>query len=129
MKYNSLIPELSVTDIDKTKTFYVDVLGFRVAYERPENKFVFVAKEDNQVMLEQVNHNWNTGELEYPFGRGVNFEMNVSDVDSLYKTIIDKGVVPFKSMETVVYQCDGEEIKQKQFLVQDPDGYLLRFVS
>lgn len=129
MKYNSLIPELSVTDIDKTKAFYVDVLGFRVAYERPENKFVFVAKEDNQMMLEEVNHHWNTGELEYPFGRGINFEMTVADVDSLYNDIIDKGITPFKTMETVTYKCGEENVKQKQFLVQDPDGYLLRFVS
>ena len=54
MRYNSLIPELSVADIDRTKHFYIDVLGFSICYEREENKFVFVALEDNQMMLEQI---------------------------------------------------------------------------
>lgn len=63
MRYNSLIPELSVADIDRTKHFYIDVLGFSICYEREENKFVFVALEDNQMMLEQLNGHWNTGKL------------------------------------------------------------------
>ena len=33
MKFNSLIPELSVTDIDNSKKFYIK-LGFEIIYER-----------------------------------------------------------------------------------------------
>lgn len=129
MNYNSLIPELSVTNMDKTKAFYVDLLGFRVAYERPENKFLFVAKEGNQMMLEEVNHHWNTGDLEYPFGRGINFEMTVSDVDALYERVVDAGITPFEELATKKYRNAEGDVVQKEFLVQDPDGYLLRFVS
>ena len=85
MKYNSLIPELTVKDIDKTKEFYVKVLQFKVEYERFEDRFVFLSYEGNQMMFEQDNDNWSVGRLEYPYGRGVNFEMTVSDVESLYK--------------------------------------------
>lgn len=129
MRYNSLIPELSVADIDRTKHFYIDVLGFSICYEREENRFVFVALEDNQMMLEQLNGHWNTGKLEYPFGRGINFEMSVSDVDSIYKRIIEAGINPFVEMESVTYRTGESELTQKQFLVLDPDGYLLRFVE
>ena len=129
MRYNSLIPELSVADIVRTKHFYIDILGFRICYEREENRFVFVTLEDNQMMLEQINGQWNTGKLEYPFGRGINFEMSVSDVDSIYKRIIEAGINPFAEMESVTYRTGESELTQKQFLVLDPDGYLLRFVE
>ena len=43
MKFNALIPELSVSDIEKSIYFYIDVLGFKIEYERPENKFVFIS--------------------------------------------------------------------------------------
>ena len=55
MKFNSLIPELTVKDIERTKTFYTDVLGFTVEYEREEDRFVFLSLEGNQLMFEQEN--------------------------------------------------------------------------
>lgn len=52
MRFNSLIPELTVSDIEKTKEFYINVLSFRIEYERPEDKFVFLSLEGNQLMFE-----------------------------------------------------------------------------
>ena len=129
MNFNKLIPELSVTDINKTRKFYVDVLGFKICYERPEDKFIFVEKDGNQIMLEQINGNWNVGKMEYPFGRGINFEMTISDVDAVYERIEKAGIKLFRKMEVKDYECGNEIVHQKQFLVQDPDGYLLRFVD
>ncbi len=37
-------------------------------------------------MIEEVNNNWNVGELEYPFGRGINISMTVKNVDVLYES-------------------------------------------
>ena len=129
MNFNKLIPELSVTDINKTREFYVDILGFKICYERPEDKFIFVEKDGNQIMLEQINGNWNVGKMEYPFGRGINFEMTISDVDAVYERIEKAGMKLFRKMEVKDYECGNETVHQKQFLVQDPDGYLLRFVD
>lgn len=129
MNFNKLIPELSVTDINKTREFYVDVLGFKICYERPEDKFIFVEKDGNQIMLEQINDNWNVGKMEYPFGRGINFEMTISAVDAVYERIEKAGIKLFRKMEVKDYECGNETVHQKQFLVQDPDGYLLRFVD
>lgn len=129
MNFNKLIPELSVSDINKTREFYVDVLGFKICYERPEDKFIFVEKDGNQIMLEQINDNWNVGKMEYPFGRGINFEMTFSDVDAVYERIEKAGIKLFRKMEVKDYECGNETVHQKQFLVQDPDGYLLRFVD
>lgn len=129
MKFNSLIPELSVTDIEKTRHFYCDVLGFKIEYERPEKKFIFVPYEGNQFMLEQINGYWNTGKLEYPFGRGINFEIGVSDVEAVYNRVKAAGIKVFADMETSCYREGNNEIIQKEFLIQDPDGYLLRFAQ
>ena len=37
-KFNSLIPELTVVDLEQTKKFYIDILHFSVEYERQEDK-------------------------------------------------------------------------------------------
>lgn len=129
MKFNSLIPELTVVDIKRTKEFYVDILHFVVEYERPKDKFIFLSLENNQIMFEQDNGNWSVGQLEYPYGRGVNFEMSVLNVESLYKRILDAGIKPFREMIVNRYSNGDEEIIQKEFLIQDPDGYLLRFTD
>ena len=68
VKFNKLIPELSVSDINKSKEFYLS-LGFSIIYERVDDKFCFLELDGNQLMIEEVNENWNVGELEYPFGR------------------------------------------------------------
>ena len=129
MIFNSLIPELTVTDLERTKKFYVDILNFTIEYERPEDYFVFLSLENNQMMFEQINNNWNTGILEYPFGRGVNFEMTISNVDAMYKHVLESGITPFREIRISHYRNGDEDIVQKEFLIQDPDGYLLRFTD
>ena len=81
MKFNKLIPELSVTNIDKSKEFYLNI-GFKIAYERKEDKFCFLELEENQIMIEEINDHWNTGTLEYPFGRGINISMEIKNFDT-----------------------------------------------
>ena len=78
-------------------------------------------------MIEQINDNWNTGTLEYPFGRGINISMSISNVNELYKKIINKNIKPFKELETHSYRVDDINYEDIEFLIQDPDGYLLRF--
>lgn len=129
MKFNSLIPELTASDIEQTKEFYTKVLNFKIEYERPEDLFVFFSLEGNQLMFQQNNDVWDVGELEYPYGRGINFEMTVSDVEKLYQRVLDSGVKPFREIKISHYRKDDTDIVQKEFLVQDPDGYLLRFTD
>ena len=126
MKFNSLIPELSVTNIEKSKEFYLN-LGFKIMYERKEDKFCFLYLEDNQIMIEEINNNWNVGEMKYPFGNGINISMTVSDIDSFYESIISKKVVLFRKIKTSKYRVDDIIYEDKEFLLQDLDGYLLRF--
>ena len=126
MKFNSLIPELSVSNIETSLKFYKE-LGFKVMYERKEDKFYFIQLEKNQIMLEEINNNWNTGKLEYPFGRGVNLSMTVSDIDEFYKMVESKKIKLFEELKISEYKVDNVVYEDKEFLIQDPDGYLLRF--
>lgn len=126
MKFNSLIPELSVSNINKSKEFYLK-LGFNIMYERVEDKFVFLQLEDNQIMIEENNNNWNTGEMDYPYGRGINISMSVEDIDSMYKKIKENNIELFLDLEIHEYRINDIISYDKEFLIQDPDGYLLRF--
>ena len=81
------------------------------------------------MMFEQLNGHWTVGELQHPYGRGINFEMTVSDVEGIYKSVLEHGIKPFREMKVSRYRQDDEDIVQKEFLVQDPDGYLLRFTD
>ena len=128
VKFNKLIPELSVSDINKSKDFYLS-LGFSIVYERVDDKFCFLELDGNQLMIEEVNQNWNVGELEYPFGRGINISMEVSDIDKLYDFVKEKQYPIFREMQIDSYQVGDKVYHDKQFLIQDLDGYLLRFVN
>ena len=129
MKFNKLIPELSVTNIEDSLGFYRDILGFKVEYSRPADKFYFLSYEDIQFMVEEINNHWWTGELERPFGRGLNFQIEVSDVSVLLKSLEKAEIELFRPPKESWYKGEDVEFGQIEFLVQDPDGYLLRFTQ
>ena len=124
-----MIPELSVFDIEQTKRFYND-LGFKIEYERPEEKFVFMSFQDSQFMFEQIHDDgWNTGELIYPLGRGINFSIAVDDIEGLYKLVKTLNLEIYRELNRSIYKVNGTEETQTEFLIQDPNGYLLRFTN
>ena len=129
MDFNNLIPELSVFDILQTKNFYEE-LGFKIEYERQKEKFIFMSFQDSQFMFEQIHdEGWNTGELIYPLGRGINFSIAVDDIENLYTLVKSKKLEIYKKLTKSVYLVNGIEEVQMEFLIQDPNGYLLRFTN
>lgn len=126
MKFNKLIPELSVTDIEVSKEFYKS-LGFHIVYERKETRFAFIELDGNQLMIEELNDNWDVGPLERPFGRGINISMSVDNVEEMFNNLKEKGIKFFLELEVHSYRVDDKVYQDKEFLIQDPDGYLLRF--
>ena len=127
MRFNKLVPELSVSDFNVSKQFYTNVLGFSVEYERKENKFAFLSLGEAQLMINQINGHWETGKLEYPFGRGINFQIDIDNIDIFVSRVKDMGIIPFKDIFVSRYKCDDVTYVEKEVLIQDPDGYLLRF--
>ena len=127
MRFNGLIPELTVSDITVSKEFYIKILGFRLEYERTADKFAFISFGEAQIMLEQKNGHWNTGGLEYPFGRGVNFQIDTKDVSYISERLKEHKIALFRDIFESHYDCSGTMVIEKEILVKDPDGYLLRF--
>jgi catechol 2,3-dioxygenase-like lactoylglutathione lyase family enzyme len=131
MKFNPLVPELSVSDFEKSLDFYTRVLGFSVAYDRPEEGFAFLVLGEAQLMIDQIGdgRTWQTAALEYPLGRGVNFEIEVDNIEPLLTRLKENNIPLFMQPEEKWYRVDDHESGNRQFLVQDPDGYLLRFTE
>jgi catechol 2,3-dioxygenase-like lactoylglutathione lyase family enzyme len=125
----ALVPELICTNLERSMLFYVDVLGFDVAYQRPEDKFACLALGDAHLMLEQAGQGrkFLNGALERPFGRGMNLEIEVPNVLSLYAGVMTDGAPIYLPMEEQWYRVGNELAGRRQFIVEDPDGYLLRF--
>lgn len=130
MKKSSLIPELKVLDFKQSLDFYTRLAGFKILYVRPENDFAMLEINGAQLMIEGLTNksrSWLTGELEKPFGCGMHFQIEVEDVQRLYQTFKKANYPIFLEMEEKWYRIDDTETCNKQFLVQDPDGYLFRF--
>jgi catechol 2,3-dioxygenase-like lactoylglutathione lyase family enzyme len=122
-----IVPELSVSNIDKSLEFYIQVLGFSIKYFRPENDFAYIIFEDNELMLDQYNGDWSIGELKHPFGRGINFEIGVANLDYIINRLKKNNIELFKEPFNSQYKAADKTYLVKELLVQDPDGYLLRF--
>ncbi|WP_315716508.1 MULTISPECIES: VOC family protein [unclassified Bradyrhizobium] len=125
--FASLVPELDVSDLDASKSFWCDLLGFRIAYQRPEDRFTYIELQGAQVMLMQHNGNWETAPLERPFGRGINFQ--IDDIRPLLAALEQGNWPLFEECREAWYRMGERAHGQRQFLVQDPDGYLLRFAQ
>ena len=84
MYFNKIIPELSVSNLEKSLKFY-KTIGFKIEYERPENKFVFLSLGEIQFMLQEITDNdkWDVAPLTYPFGNGINFQLEVENADKI----------------------------------------------
>lgn len=126
----SIIPELAVSDFHKSLDFYTRLAGFKVLYERPENDFAMLEINRSRLMIEGLtrkNRTWLVGQMERPFGRGMHLQIEVQDVQSLYQNFKEAEYPIFFEIEEKWYRINDQEMGHKQFLVQDPDGYLLRF--
>ncbi|GGF40988.1 aldoketomutase [Aliidongia dinghuensis] len=124
-----LVPELLVADVRKSLSFWRDLCGFRVAYDRLDEGFAYLDRDGAQVMLEERGRgrNWVTGPMEPPLGRGVNFQIAVQSLKPILAALEGAGWPLFMAPERKLYRTGSVETEVHQFLVQDPDGYLIRF--
>lgn len=124
-----LVPELICSDLQVSLAFYTGLLGFHVVYGRPDERFAFLEREGVEIMLEQPlaqDRLWPSAELVYPFGRGINLQIEVADIDALHAAVSAAGTPFHLVLEDMWYRRDVDEVGNRQFAIQDPDGYLLR---
>lgn len=132
MDFNKLLPEMIVSDIKCSLKFYCKVIGFKVEYDRPEDGFAFISYNGSQLMLEQDRFKaspWRVEPLEKPYGRGMNLSIECPDINALARNLESSGYGLQKPIEEFWYR-EGKQLQgESNFLVQDPDGYLLRFAQ
>ena len=126
MDYNAVIPEFIVSNLEQSRFFYCDLLGFTIEYERPEENFLFLSLEDCQLMLEEGSK-VELAELTYTFGRGVNISFGIKDVPRLYQKVIESNYPIHRPLTKREFRVDEQYIYPHEFAVLDPDGYFLRF--
>jgi catechol 2,3-dioxygenase-like lactoylglutathione lyase family enzyme len=123
-----LVPELICSDFQRSFRFYTEVLGFTVRWSRPEERFAYLEREGAELMIEQpIGRSFLAGELEHPYGRGMNLQIRVDDIASLYAAVQVSGAPILLPLEDKWYRVNDKLAGNRQFIVQDPDGYLLRF--
>lgn len=122
-----LVPELLVSDFAASLDFYVRVIGFAVRYDRPAEKFAYLDLGGAELMIEQETDFWLTAPRERPYGRGINLQIEVADLDGIIARLLAAGIPLFRPAEEAWYRAGDHYSGNRQFLVQDPDGYLLRF--
>lgn len=125
----ALTPELSVRDLDVSLRFWCDLLGFTIAYDRPAARFAYLTRGGAQIMLCQHNGRWSTGPLDPPCGRGVNFQIMVDRLDPILAALAGARWPLFEEPREAWYRTGPVEGGQREFLVQDPDGYLVRLAG
>jgi hypothetical protein len=106
------------------------VFTFKILYSRPEERFAYLALGKAHLMLEELTgpgRSFQTAAMEFPFGRGMNLQIEVPDVRALYAMVQASDLAIHIPLEERWYRQGDYEAGNLQFVVADPDGYLLRF--
>jgi catechol 2,3-dioxygenase-like lactoylglutathione lyase family enzyme len=121
-----MVSELHVNDLERSLAFWREVLGFGIAYQRPAERFAYLEHpEGHQIMLCQRHGRFETGPLAYPPGQGVMLQICLSSIDEPLKMISARQWPLYLGPREVWRRTGDHESGQREFFVQDPDGYLL----
>ena len=118
-KIKGISPQFLVADIDHTIEFYIEKLGFEIAF-RYEDFYAGIIKDGCSIHLksgkpssEERKSKRENGDLDIVF--------SVERVEELYEEFINK------SVEIIQPLCDRPY--GKEFYIADPDGYILAFLE
>jgi catechol 2,3-dioxygenase-like lactoylglutathione lyase family enzyme len=125
--FNAMVPELAVRNCRDSLAFYCGVLGFKIVYERPEDGFAFLQLGQAQLMIDQIGAGRTFGNIGTRLGQGLNLQITVPLLDPLLGALGKAGIALFLGPEVQSYRRGDSHLLQHQFVVADPDGYLLRF--
>jgi catechol 2,3-dioxygenase-like lactoylglutathione lyase family enzyme len=118
MNFQSVTPNLLVSDIDRSAAFYRDVLGFQqitTVPEQPPYVFVWLKHGAVDVFL-------NLPQDTSPSAGTNSMYIKLQGIDGLAAKVEEAGVKLAIPMHTEFYGM-------KEFAVHDPDGYLIIFAE
>ena len=109
----SLIPKLPAKNLDATRDFYVNILGFKLLSQYPE--YLILARDGVEVHFYPNEH-------VVPEASDVMVYVRVNDIDDLYRELTDKGA------RKADYGVLGDKPwGQREFSVMDVNGTCLTF--
>ena len=125
--FAKLVSELLVEDLRESLFFWREVLGFEIAYQRPEQKFAYLERpEGAQIMLcERSEGRWETASMEKPYGRGVIFQIYIDSIDPIVERLQDLQVSIYGGPREVWRRYGDREGGKREVMVLDPNGYLI----
>jgi catechol 2,3-dioxygenase-like lactoylglutathione lyase family enzyme len=139
-----LVVELDVSNLLLSVDVYGS-LGFTVTVDRPERRFAYLTRHgcvDLMLQaLEGPGERIRTAMLERPFGRGVCLLLPCPDADELYLRFVAASGRPHTEIHERRDDVDvlqptprwthggPRQVVNRQFVVADPDGYLLRIYT
>ena len=124
--FKKLTPNLLVADVERSLKFYVDVLGFSrgmTVPEQPPLVFGSVVSGNVEIFFNEKE----TGAKEYtgfsgkPIGATGTMFIELEQIEALHGRL--KSLVPI--VKPLVTQWYGV----KEFVIADPDGYLITFAE
>ena len=123
-----IIPQITISDMQSSLNFYVDILGFEVTASDPEENphFVTIEREDTSIFLVTDESREDTKKLALDTnvrGVGVRFYFEVDDASELHARLSHLGINGLGDLEYNALEDYCE------FNLQDPDGYELGFYS
>lgn len=128
MEFSTTIPELVCKDIQLSLAFYCQKLGFTVLFDRADDGFYFLVKDDIQLMLQQLSElAWMSHDNDVPFGNGLNLAFKTTSLDQF--DLVALAADTYRASETLEYKVLDAMAKVRQVIFRDPDGYLIRFVE
>lgn len=110
-----VFPTLRITDYDRSKSFYIDGLGFHIDWEHrfepPLPVFMQITRGGMSLFLSQHSGDCQVGGAVYFF---------IDDVDEWHRSFLQRGVHPQDPPQNTSYGL-------REMCVVDPDGNRLRF--
>jgi catechol 2,3-dioxygenase-like lactoylglutathione lyase family enzyme len=121
-----LAPELLVSDFARSLRFWRECLGFIIAYDRPEQPFAYLERpEGGQVMICQRSGDWETADMDPPYGRGIMLQVQIAALEPVLNALGDAQWPIYSPLRVVWRKTGDRESGQREIFVQDPDGYLI----
>jgi len=128
LKFNSLLPELYISNFETSLHFYVDIIGFKLEYKRDNPKFGFLSYQGSQLMIQELVPGEKESEkMDKPFGRGINFQIETKNVQAIVDSLSKNNYAVKRGIKDNWYRENNILHGCREILVTDPDGYLLRF--
>jgi len=127
--FSKLTPNLLVANVERSLSFYVDVLGFKRGMHVPEESpFVFAAVTSGAVEI--FFNDAATAVKEYPAFAG----RPIGATGTMFIEIEGSGTIDafhdrIKPLATVTMPLVTQFYGMREFAIVDPDGYVITFAQ